>query len=30
MIGLVDVSGSFRTFASGGKSFNIFVTEQAR
>lgn len=30
MIGLVDVSGSFRTFASGGKSFNIFVTEQTR
>jgi len=30
MIGLVDVSGSFRTFASGGKSFNIFVTERSR
>lgn len=30
MIGLVDVSGSFRTFASGGKSFNIFVTEPSR
>lgn len=30
VIGLVDVSGSYRTFASGGKSFNIFVTERAR
>jgi hypothetical protein len=25
MIGLIDVSGSYRTFASSGKSFNIFV-----
>ena len=30
VIGLVDVSGSYRTFASGGKSFNIFVTERER
>lgn len=28
VIGLIDVSGSYRTFASGGKSFNIFVTER--
>jgi hypothetical protein len=27
-IGLIDVSGSYRTFATGGKSFNIFVTER--
>jgi len=30
VVGLIDVSGSYRTFASGGKSFNIFVTEQTR
>ena len=30
VIGLVDVSGSYRTFATGGKSFNIFVTERRR
>lgn len=28
MIGLVDVSGSYRTFAESGKSFNIFVKER--
>lgn len=28
VIGLIDVSGSYRTFATGGKSFNIFVTER--
>jgi hypothetical protein len=29
MIGLIDVSGGYRTFASNGKSFNIFVKERA-
>lgn len=29
MIGLIDVSGGYRTFATNGKSFNIFVKERA-